>query len=817
MKLYDAIVKANRPVLVITEPYKQRAVLKRLGEAHVFKAMQFMHVHDLVEKVLFAYDKRAVFETASFFDKKMHVVEPWLDFLYFINEENAVTETLKELLALKTHLIKKGLIITTAEQALLFKDKAIIVDLDKKDSKINMALEVLETIEPYLEIPNDEPSISQTLQYHFFDDVEREIASVAAEIRDLEMSGVALDSVAVSCGVGEYRPYLKRLFHQFGIPINTQDMRVLWHYQITQRFYDILKSMSGDAFTALSEALELIKPRDGLRLYHKILHAVNPFVEGDEPIEDLLESIRYVLETTPYREGMFKRAVTVTTGMNIDVEQVTHLFAIGCAEAYFPAFVSETDLLSKKEKKMIGYDTADMLNKQRKAWYFEMVTQIPNVYFSYASEGLTEGYYPSAFLEEILRVLPVREWVVNDLLKQPYAYAFDKVISKEAYDDYVLYGTRSDVLTTLYPQVKDTIKRFDNRFTGLGIETLQRVVKVPLKLSFSRLNIYFSCKFRFLLESVLNVEPFEEHLALDLGNYFHRVLEQGLLEETIDDAFYDRVLAEIFSGRSDISAKTMYFMRESKRVVQAVLDEISAQHSRSSYDVVDRERRYEKKYDKAVLTGIIDKVLKRETEKGLGVVLLDYKTGKPTLQLKHAIYGLNAQLLFYVILYLDATQGDVREISGFYEQTLLKSKQILQPDQSDEVLFKDALKWKGYTVNHVDEVLQIDHDAVEDSFIQGMRFKRDGDFYKSVKRYETDDLALLVEHLEALIETAIDHILAGDFAIDPKRDEKHKDLSCTYCPFNDVCYKRADDYQTVEIPADEETLFAWLKRHREGL
>lgn len=68
------------------------------------------------------------------------------------------------------------------------------------------------------------------------------------------------------------------------------------------------------------------------------------------------------------------------------------------------------------------------------------------------------------------------------------------------------------------------------------------------------------------------------------------------------------------------------------------------------------------------ITGIIDKVMYKEENNHTYLVVIDYKTGNPDINLNNTIYGINMQLPMY--LYLLKEKGDLKEIevSGFYYQ-----------------------------------------------------------------------------------------------------------------------------------------------------
>jgi ATP-dependent helicase/nuclease subunit B len=233
--------------------------------------------------------------------------------------------------------------------------------------------------------------------------------------------------------------------------------------------------------------------------------------------------------------------------------------------------------------------------------------------------------------------------------------------------------------------------------------------------------------------------------------------------------------------------------------------------AQTDYVVKEKEGHYTKTYDNATLVGIIDKVMIRETESQTNTLLIDYKTGKPTLNLPHLLHGLNVQLLYYVLLYTHANPD--HNIKGFYEQTVM-----LKPKKQDDLTKAEAIKHhlalKGYTEANPKEILHIDKNALEDPFIDKLKFNKNGALSARSKTFPEDDLTLWIAHLDKLIQNAINAITHGDFTINPKRD-KNKDLSCTYCPYKDICYKSEKDYITYNLPKETDLNDALEEGHNE--
>ena len=97
----------------------------------------------------------------------------------------------------------------------------------------------------------------------------------------------------------------------------------------------------------------------------------------------------------------------------------------------------------------------------------------------------------------------------------------------------------------------------------------------------------------------------------------------------------------------------------------------------------------------------------------------------------------------------------------------------------------------------MDKISVVDSSYTKSEIIASLGVKQDGDFYsvsKVLSRSEMDSLKDLVKNK---IDEMIDDILSSSFEINPKKIDG-KDVSCTYCKYKDICYKKEKDYKYLD-------------------
>ena len=800
MDLLELMKNETKPLLIVTKNRAKTRLLKRMREERVFHPVRFMSKEDLFQKVFFETQPDAVHQASNILGKKPEVVKPLMRYLYTVDVDASYKRSLPRLLQnLKQKLIERGALRMPRNADSLFESHRIVVYGDFYDALFDIACKA---IEPYgVERVAFEKESEPSIAHKTFETLEEEVQDVMISIRRLHEEGVPFSNIAIANAHSAYHPFLMRMKETFSVPLNGVHKRPLYSFPLSKRFLEALDCDATNLYEAFRKALDEIEGVRGKteeKIKETIRTTINPLVRLESDVKDVLPFLRHLFKHRQVELVHYKDAVECTAIDGLDADGHDYLFIVGTHEGNFPVYAGESDLLDKEDKEEIGFPASAVENAKRKAEIHDLPARFANVSMSFSEKGAEAHYTKSHVVDALKRRYAFQEETPHSMQSQPYSEIADKLHAKALYDEYALYGVENETLKKFYGLFERELDTYDNRFGNLSEATLQKVLPDSLKLSYTKLNTYFECPFRFFLDHLLSIEEREEDLNLALGRFYHHVLETALDEENLSNERLEELLQEHLPKTP--TAKERFYLEKSKEAIKSAHAHIREQHRRTEYATDALEGRYEKSYLKgrARLVGVIDKVLRD----GEDYVLIDYKSTKPTFDLSLAYYGMSAQLLVYMLLHLENKPSAM--FTGFYEQTILHTPFPRERGASYVEQLRDFYKLRGYTLNDPTKLRRLDSEYDVDSFIRNLRTNKDGGLHGLTKQFTSDGLISLLEHTDSLIETAFEKILEGRFDIRPKQDGKNRQISCEYCPFSDVCYRRKRDYQTIEKMKDKE-------------
>ncbi len=793
--MIEALLKAD-DAIVVCETLTKRLALRAMRERGLFRRVRFMTRRDFLDAALFPMSDRIAVKLSQFQNQPLEVVEAWLPWLY--GEADAQTERLTTLASLRAGLKREGLCTPPMHARALFHRKTVIVDFMLVDDALEKALLSAKSYGASIVKIAEEKSPSVGVWHET--DADQAIARVATAIRQAHDDGIALDDIAVMVADSAYIGPTKRIFRAFGIPFNNQTGTLLAHTATAKRFLSILENSSEELEVAMLEAYASLKENR-----HPATRAIrDEALRALEACDTRLEAmafLRYRFARRKIINQPLRNAVSISVFNHEKTRDLTRLFVLGCAEGMFPSYRS-AELMRDDEREALGFWPEAKLNLETEKAVVRALNQPDEVVLSVARDVYGDTHVPSGLLSRY----PDASKPV--LLGQVYSEAYDTFKGKEAYDAHRLYGAKRDYLRLVNDARMAIYDAYDHRFDGIHPETLKQFIPSKPTASYSSLQRFYACRFRYYAEHVLRLRPHEENFTLDIGNVFHDALERSsggvALEAAINKA-RDRLLA-----LRDLTAKERFFLDVTADAIRRVVPIVLAQRRKTTYAVEATEKKVTYDAGDIVHKGFFDQVLSRTTDAVLDTLIIDYKTGQTTLDLRKAMFGLSGQLVYYVWLLMKTDPGK-RRVRGFYEQTVFYRPAKLADDETMDEALEKHLAWKGYTEGDVDALLAIDPGAEDASFIRGAGITKQGKLPARFKTFTAEALDDLIARMDQVLQEATDAILSGDFTINPKTDGKH-DLSCRHCPFKDVCYKTDDDYVTLDVPNDDVELFQRLRQ-----
>ena len=211
----------------------------------------------------------------------------------------------------------------------------------------------------------------------------------------------------------------------------------------------------------------------------------------------------------------------------------------------------------------------------------------------------------------------------------------------------------------------------------------------------------------------------------------------------------------------------------------------------TGYNEAKLEEKFSIKLDKEIETyfeGFIDKIMYTTKFNDFSYSIVDYKSGSIDTDILPLKYGLHLQLPSY--LYLINASQENPTFTGIYYQRILFDYPTWNNKDLNK-LYKDNTKLVGYSTDDIERLEVFDSTYEKSELIKSMTYK-DDKFGAYSKVLGKTDIEELINYTKEKINESIDKIIEGNFEINPKI-YNGKNISCTYCPFADICYKNVSD------------------------
>lgn len=782
----------NNTILVVRNDVKLKLIAKirKIGLLNI----KFMSLKELKDKYYFSYNEEAIYYLINKYGYKYEVAVKYLDNLCYVNFSEYDNAKLEKLRLLKQELEDNNLLIYNK----LFKEsiknyKIIVYNYGILSKEDNILLDSLKKDTSVLVI-NDEKKEYRHDYIYEFADILGEVSFVASKIAKLIKQGVDVNRIKV-CGINdEYKNQVKRIFALFKIPIVFNEQR-LYATAIAQDFLAKLDSNLDNTLNYLKNKYKLDKL--GVKeIYDSLLGIVNKYCFIDDITKARSMLIHDFSKQKINIKNLKKEVEVISTLEGIDDDD--YVFLMSFNQGIIPKNYKDEDYLSDKIKKELQLDTTSDLNSRETKCWLSDIKKCKNLVITYKKSSPSGDFYLSS-LNDYLGLK-----VINVSLEYTDSNLYNKLVLARDIDELVKYNTKTSDIGILFKKYKDiNYMSYDNRFTGIDKDNLKKFIKNRLYLSYSSINNYYQCSFKYYLSNVLRVNIFEENFYTVLGNIFHYILSICFKEDIdLREEYYKAIERENYQ----FSVRDRFFLDNLLEELEDIIKIIKKQNEYSSLS--DAMYEHEVKVDKSredmliIFKGYIDKIL-LDQDKTMAAII-DYKTGNPKTSLNNAIYGLDLQLPVYS--YLIKNEYPHIRIVGFYLQRILNNSIVRDNKHSYEYLKEDRMKLQGYTNNSIELISKFDSGYNESKVIRGMRTTSKG---LGSKKVLTDrEFDKLYEITDNKIEEAIDNILEANFNVNPKRIGGEM-IGCKNCKYRDICFMTERDiidrneYKKLEFLQDE--------------
>lgn len=711
--------------------------------------ISFISINEFISKYYFTYDENAIIYLMNKYDMRYKVAKAYLDNLYYVKDIEYNNSKLDYLVALKKELTNENLLIFNNKfHTYIKRIKIILYDIPLNDF-------IMTTIKDLnYEIINREYH-EYTHNAHQFDTMEEEIAYVATEISKLLAKGIDINKIKLTNITSEYYNSLERIFSLYNLKVAINRENTLYNYQFIKDFINELDHTNLD--TAIAK-LDKNNP-----LYNELINTINKYLKYDN--KNLLI---YKIKNTTIESPKYTSAIEIVDYYTYQSNDDEYIFMLNFNDGIIPKYEIDNKYITDNITSLVGLNTTTKNNEYIYNKTILTINDIKNLVITYKLRDFKNSYYPSELTEKY----PITS---NDIdYHTTYSDIYNKLLLAKNYDNYYKYGIKDSTFDLLRNNYQINYNSYNHKYTKINREMDK------LTLSYSKMQIYNKCAFRYYLSDILKLDIFEENFSTNIGSMIHYILEKCLknndynAEKYADEYLKDKVFTK----------KEAFFLQKYKEAINDLLQEIILEKNYSLFNQALYEKKIDIDYGNNVhFVGIIDKVLYYIDDDTTYIALIDYKTGMDDISLKYLKYGLNIQLPIYLYL---STKLDFSNIkySGFYLQKF-------------NIIDKDY-RLVGYSNSNIDTLKIMDNNYANSKIIKSLKVNNDGSFAKNSKVLSDTEIEEIKVEVKKQIANVIENIKNNKFDINPKRSEG-KNIGCEFCQYKDICFVTKDDEVELDL------------------
>ncbi|MGL4949533.1 MAG: PD-(D/E)XK nuclease family protein [Anaeroplasmataceae bacterium] len=763
--------------IIICSNQTKMNILNNYSESNTFANFKFYTLNSFIEKITFKVNHNAVLYLMEKYNYNTSFSNLILNYLPYIKDVVNNTEKVLHLKEIYIKLLEEKLLEIDNDFFLSIKDTniTIVEEYTKKD--INFIKNILvsnNVTSIHTHTITDKPDYNKILALNLLDTLDDELKYIFNDIKNKLKSNpkLSLNNFKLCNLTEEYDLSIKRISKSFNMPILNKRGVNFTTSILYKEFTNIFNNYSN--YDDLVLNLTLL---DKYELYNELINIFNKYDFNKFKYEFILEVITFEFEKSKYKNTILNEYIEVIDINNYTKKDNTFIYFIGFNQDNLYKINSDTDYLKDSTKELISLNTSIDKNEFNKSVFINFLYQnIDNITITSKSKSLFKLFELPYITKELnMNIVHIEQDLVNNIIEDTL-YVSNKI------DESIKYNIK-DVLVDKYFNKHLNYKTYSNKYTKLDKALYNEFKKPVLNLSYSALKLFYECKYKYYLKYILGLSKMDSSLALDIGNFIHNSLEKSY---ELDFKFED-VTNEFIGGHE--SMKSKFYLEKAKKVLEKLIDYNFKNENKSELNKVKLEEKIEINLTEDIIfKGFIDKVI-YSTESDGYVAIIDYKTGKDIVSLDNLEHGFNMQLPVYLYLIKNSTTFNNPTILGFYLQKVEIVKNL------DNI--EESFLLQGYTINNKGLIPLLDPEYAQNSFIDKLKIKNNGDFYSNAKVVSLKDQEDIYNTVDKLIKNCVSDINNLNFDINPKYIN-NTNRSCNFCEFNDICFKTNKDIVTLE-------------------
>lgn len=756
-------------LLIVCPNEEKLRILDELSNNQDFYNVKFMTKSEFMNNYYFSYSEEALYYLVKKYNYNLNVAKVYLDNLVVVSEDKEYKSSkLNFLKEIKKELIENNLLNFNYNFKNYLKDKKIKVinyyDLDKyEEEALGYSVQVPES---FLNVSVVEAAT-----------MEEEVNQVCLKILKLLDEGVDINKIYLSNVSSDYLYTLHKLFGYYKIPINIDFRDSIYSTKVVK---DYLETGEID-----------LDDKDKNVINRKLISIVSSLcnLEDDEVTRKILID---KLKKTYLPSIKMNNAVNVKDLFKSTFMDDEYVFVLGFNQDSLPKMNKDIAYIDDKTKEEVAMYPTNILNKREKMVVVYLLSRIKNLYLSYKLASPFASFYKSSLISDL-----GLEVIKTDQDEYKHSNIYNELRLAEKLDKFNLFGEKDNYLLELNMHYKVSYKTYSNKFTGINNDLYLKNLPYPLKLSYTSLNSYNECKFKYYIKSVLKLDDYTDTFAAFIGSMYHKILSLYRRSNFDFECEYKKYLET-----RELSLKEKLLLVRIKRDLLELIEVLKKQQLLTGYDEELNEAKAEVVLDKNIAVefiGYIDKIMYYKNIDDTYFSIVDYKSGFIDTHIEPLKYGLHMQLPVYLFLIHYSKIFSNPIFTGIYYQNILFNyptwSEKLEQDKKNRYLLN------GYSTDDTGILSRFDSTYLESELIKSMKYKEDEGFGTYSKTMSSDTLLDLVKYTKKHIEDKTDEILESDFQINPKF-YAGKNVSCEFCSFKDLCFMKEADLNYLDKVED---------------
>lgn len=761
---------------ILISPYNLHSkILKTLRKEDPFFDVKIVTKEEILGQIYGKIDRKFVLDLMNNHNLTYQASREILSYIPYVSSSETphlelINQIKKDVEVIKNEYINKA-----------FENSQItVIGYSKFDKELNNALSALGLKAKYLNEIDKQERIVTT-----YENIEDEAYGILNKIAKLINNGEDISNIYIFSRSEEHNFFFKKYSKSFGFAVNFDFTEEYSSLESSKIFINNLRDG-----LSIKEAYENVS-----NLYQEVeeVEVLKRFLEEEIqqlPRNQMLDYIVGELKTIKLHSKKFDKAVNIVSspvyGENM------HIFMVGFNQGTIPTSFKDNTYLNDQEKNIIGLNTTMDKFMMDEDLITQFIYSKNHINISRCKHTRTQNFFPSYLMAK----LGFKS--VNAKFDQEI-FSIDMVeyYAGKYKDLYSFYRETSPEYFGFKNLAKVPYFAYDNSFTGADV-----IKKNQDQIyAYSNVKTYNECPFKYYLNRVLRIDPFETNFAIKIGNVSHHIFEKQFEDDFDFEKEWEAALLN-----DDFSAKEKTILINLKKQIKAA-SEASVMHYKKYLGTKDGTKDYKNELklkiqidDHTFIRGNADKVVIINNNY---VFVVDYKTGSETFSPKELEHGESMQLPTYALLLANSEEYKDYQLVGLYINNVIDKSLKITKGEND--LISKNLRLKGVTLNDQKIITLIDNTFADgtSSFINSIGVKAN-------KELRSDSAVISSDEFENYQQIALNfyktndlRIRNNDFQIKPKFFSQNKN-ACKYCSYKDICYVRESQREYVTEEAKEE-------------